>query len=93
MAHLSILVHGDSWLDFLQVLLHLPDKHKGVVALCCAQVFCYHIWRERNSRMHDKGVFGPSKLLLGICMDVKARLHSSAWFSKIVCNRPDLVII
>ncbi|XP_074368946.1 uncharacterized protein LOC141708972 [Apium graveolens] len=86
-----IPIVGDSWVSFLITLAELPDKPKSTVALCFAQIFCYHVWRERNARAHDSGVLGPNKLLNEINKDVCARLHSSNWFSKIINSRPDLI--
>ncbi|XP_074351981.1 uncharacterized protein LOC141691138 [Apium graveolens] len=91
MSPLDIVIHGESWNSFITYLIHLPDKTKSILALCCAQIFCYHIWRERNARAHDSGVFGPRKLLTGIYKDFIARLNSSAWFSKVLDSRPDFI--
>ncbi|KAL8091471.1 hypothetical protein AgCh_033905 [Apium graveolens] len=64
----------ESWNHFLVSLIDLEDKPKGTIALCYAQVFCYYLWRDRNARAHDRGVFGPSKLLQGIVLDIKDKL-------------------
>ncbi|XP_074326901.1 uncharacterized protein LOC141664844 [Apium graveolens] len=85
-----IPVFYHSWVEFLVSLTELEDKQKGTIALCYAQVYCYHIWRERNVMEHDKGVFGPLKLLQGIVLDVEAKLSASGWYSSVICNRPDL---
>ncbi|XP_074368118.1 uncharacterized protein LOC141708403 [Apium graveolens] len=84
----DIPVSYHSLVEFLVSLSELEDKQKGTIALSYARVFCYHIWRERNARAHDKGVFGPSKLLQGIVLNVKARLSASGWYSSVICNRP-----
>ncbi|XP_074342616.1 uncharacterized protein LOC141680230 [Apium graveolens] len=91
MSTLGIALTGDSWINFIIHLADLTHMHKGTIALCYAQVFCYHIWRERNARAHNSGVFGRKKLLTGIKKDVIARLHSFVWFSKILDSRPDLI--
>lgn len=90
LGSLSITIIGDSWLDFLQSLLHLQDCSKKLISLCYAQVFCYNIWRECNARAHNGGVFGPSKLQQGITKDIIARLQGSPWFSNLANTRPDL---
>lgn len=87
MGNLGLKVEGVTWLEFLASLTDLTDKSKSDVILCYAQVYCYHIWRERN---HNLGVFGPTKLLQGISKDIRARFHGSIWFSKLVCSRADL---
>ncbi|XP_074352211.1 uncharacterized protein LOC141691360 [Apium graveolens] len=87
---IGISTMHESWNHFLVSLIDLEDKPKGTIALCYAQVFCYHLWRERNARAHDRGVCGPSKLLQGIVLDIKARLGTSKWFNSVICNRPDL---
>ncbi|XP_074323580.1 uncharacterized protein LOC141660493 [Apium graveolens] len=92
MSPLGINIVSDSWLGFLTCLDDLHDKPKSTVALCYAQIFCYHVWRERNARAHDSGVLGPRKLLKGINRDAYAKLQSSTWFSKLVNTRPDLVL-
>ncbi|XP_074352963.1 uncharacterized protein LOC141692125 [Apium graveolens] len=74
---LDISVSCDTWVNFLVSLTAMEDQERGTLALCFAQVYCYHIWRERNARAHGKGVFGPYKLLKGIIVDIKARLISS----------------
>ncbi|XP_074346732.1 uncharacterized protein LOC141685538 [Apium graveolens] len=91
MSSLGIDIVGDSWISFLIYLADLPDKHKSIVALCYAQIFCYHVWRERNARAHNSGILGPRKLLKGINKDVYARLQSSTWVSKLVHSRPNLI--
>ncbi|XP_074342091.1 uncharacterized protein LOC141679505 [Apium graveolens] len=91
MSPFGIDIHEESWNSFITFLLELPDKVKSTLALCCAQIFCYHIWRERSARAHDSGIFGPGKLLTGIRKDFVARLNTSAWFSKILDIRPDFI--
>ncbi|KAL8124713.1 hypothetical protein AgCh_012388 [Apium graveolens] len=83
MSPLGINIVGESWLVFLTYLADLHNKPKSTVALCYAQIFCYHIWRERNARAHDSGVLGPRNLLKGINRDAYAKLQSSTWFSKL----------
>ncbi|XP_074342333.1 uncharacterized protein LOC141679853 [Apium graveolens] len=72
-------------------LVQLQDSSKSTLALCVSQIFCYHIWRERNARLHGMGIFGPRKLLEGIKKDFIARLDSSIWFSKVLDSRPDFI--
>ncbi|XP_074342409.1 uncharacterized protein LOC141679953 [Apium graveolens] len=91
MSPLGINIVGESRLGFLTYLADLHDKPNSTVALCYAQIFCYHIWRERNARAHDSGVLGPRNLLKGINRDAYAKLQSSTWFSKLVITRPYLV--
>ncbi|XP_074348472.1 uncharacterized protein LOC141687180 [Apium graveolens] len=91
--HLDISIAHASWTEFLQSFTDLPDKAKGNIAACYAQVFCYHIWRERNARSHGKGVFGPRKLLHGMVQDIKARMSSSEWFNAVTSSRPDLLFL
>ncbi|XP_074352991.1 uncharacterized protein LOC141692150 [Apium graveolens] len=90
LAMLGLSIAGDTWLSLLNSLIDLQDSSRSVLALCMVQIFCYHVWRERNARAHNKGVFGPSKLLHGILVDLVARLQSSVWFNNLACNRPDL---
>lgn len=65
-----------SWADLMEVLLTILDEVKRQVALLSIQVFSYHIWRERNARSHNKGIFHPMKLLAGIRVDIKSRLKA-----------------
>ncbi|XP_074374701.1 uncharacterized protein LOC141715118 [Apium graveolens] len=92
-GYLGISVAHASWTEFLESLTELVDKDKGLIVACYAQVFCYHIWRERNARAHGKGVFGPLKLLHGMVLDIKAQLPSSDWFNTVICSRPDLLLL
>lgn len=57
-------------------------KSLGLLAL---QVSCYHIWREINTRRHDKGSFNPRKLLDGIIVDIRTKISNSTWLQKIDC--------
>ncbi|XP_074328140.1 uncharacterized protein LOC141666056 [Apium graveolens] len=91
-SQLRILDFGHIWVDFLLGILAIDDWPRRLIALCYAQVFYYHIWRERNACTHDKGVFDPKKLLQGIVLDIRARLSANSWFSRLACNRPDLII-
>lgn len=59
--------------------------HKSMLLLS-AQVFSYHIWRERNARLHGKRCLDPNLLLAGIVIDIKARLSHSTWFVNIARN-------
>ncbi|XP_074378194.1 uncharacterized protein LOC141719720 [Apium graveolens] len=79
-VHTSI--RGNSWLNLLDhwgSIIH-PGHH--TIVLLVGQVFAYHIWRERNSRMHNKRAFGPSKIVTAICVDVRARICKSRWLDK-----------
>ncbi|XP_074378061.1 uncharacterized protein LOC141719583 [Apium graveolens] len=87
----DLSVVGNTWIDLLQHLSALEDKLRGVLGLCLLQIFCYHLWRERNARAHNSGILGPSKLMDCITRDFIARLHGSIWFSKTFCNRVDLL--
>lgn len=84
---------GNTWNDFQQHILDIQDGAKRRVVLLLIQIFTYFIWRERNARKHNTGVLRPEKLLEGIIVDTRSRLVTSTWFSKIVCNRPDLFVI
>lgn len=78
------------WHSFITDLSLLQDSLKGKVALLAMQIYAYHIWRERNARLHNKGIFGPGKLLHGIKLDLHSRLATVKWFSEELCNRPEL---
>ncbi|KAK1394809.1 hypothetical protein POM88_013865 [Heracleum sosnowskyi] len=77
--HLSV---PSTWMNLITNWgAHPSEGHRGI-ALLTTQVFAYHIWRERTVRLHNKGCFGPSKIIDGILVDVKTRLASSVWFVK-----------
>lgn len=84
---------GMQWHQFITHLFGHSDLSYQRIALLTAQTFAYHVWRERNARAHNKGIFGPAKLLRSIRVDVKSKLSSSKWFSKAVNCRPDLVAL
>ncbi|XP_074347029.1 uncharacterized protein LOC141685850 [Apium graveolens] len=90
LGKLGIGIIGNTWLALLSHLADLHDKPRGLLALCLVQIYCYHIWRERNARAHNKGVFGPNKLIQGIFIDFIARLSTSHWFSNLASSRTDL---
>ncbi|KAK1357024.1 hypothetical protein POM88_050280 [Heracleum sosnowskyi] len=52
-----------TWLDLITNWGSHPSLGHHGIALLTAQVFSYHIWRERNARLHNKGCFGPLKII------------------------------
>ncbi|XP_074342980.1 uncharacterized protein LOC141680742 [Apium graveolens] len=70
LLHVHIL--GDSWLHCLQLVLPIEDRLLRTLSLYCLQIFCYHIWRERKARAHDKSCFGSQQHFDGIVVDFKA---------------------
>ncbi|KAL8111937.1 hypothetical protein AgCh_019586 [Apium graveolens] len=88
---LKVHIFCDSWLHCLELALQISDRPLRALSLYCLQIVCYHIWRERKSRAHDKECFGPQQLFDGIMVDFKARLSGSLKFTKIVCSRSDLI--
>ena len=52
-----------------------------MVALLAAQDFVYHLWKERNSRLHNGQVSHPRKVLQIILLELRARLSSVRWFN------------
>lgn len=81
-----------SWQELVVLLLNMTDRGKAKVAVMAAQIFAYHIWRERNVRLHNKGILNPRKLIGGILEDLQARLHSSTWFTNLICSNRGLYI-
>lgn len=75
MARLDITIQNETWLQLLDFILGMEDRKRILSVLCFVQIFCYYIWRERNARAHNRGVFGPCKLSRRIIVDVKARIH------------------
>ncbi|XP_074326633.1 uncharacterized protein LOC141664575 [Apium graveolens] len=88
---LKVHIFCDSWLHCLELALQISDRPLRALSLYCLQIVCYHIWRERKSRAHDKECFGPQQLFDGIMVDFKAILSGSLKFTKIVCSRSDLI--
>lgn len=78
--HLSTRAH--SWNHLLTLWNASNSLHHRTVAMLAAQVFVYHVWRERNTRAHDGGCRNPAQLLAGINVDIKTRTMSSTWFTK-----------
>ncbi|XP_074341936.1 uncharacterized protein LOC141679333 [Apium graveolens] len=87
---IGLSIAGDTSISLLINLADIQDRPRSLLALCLVQIFCYHIWRERNARAHNKGVFGPPKLMQGMLVDLAVRLKSSPWFDNLACSRPDL---
>ncbi|XP_074363514.1 uncharacterized protein LOC141704084 [Apium graveolens] len=87
----GIDILGGSWNSFISFIIQLRDTSKSILVLCIVQIFCYHIWRERNARAHGMGLFGPRKLMEGIKKDFVARLDGSDWFSNVLVTRPDFI--
>lgn len=82
--------YDQPWSSFITDISLIQDNMKSKVALLALQTYAYHLWRERNARAHNKGIFTPGKLLKGIKMDIQSRLATISWFSDNVCNRPEL---
>lgn len=85
--------HANTWEDLLTAWGSIMQPTRKCLALLTAQVFAYHIWRERNARSHDRSCFGPRKLLADIVLDIKVRLASSSWFRKYACIELDSWLI
>lgn len=79
------LDYDQTWASFVTFLSQIRDAEQRFVALLAVQIFTYHLWRERNARAHDNGLFRPLQLLARIKVDLRARLSSTTWFSN--CNR------
>lgn len=79
---LGLILNNQTWLHLLQNWLLTPELTLRLLALLVAQIFSYHIWRERNGRAHNRAVTTPMRLLQGIWRDFKAKLSSSSWFAK-----------
>ena len=69
-----------NWTHLLEHLMTCPDPTRRTISLIAAQVTSYHLWRERNARRHNRGSFGPRKLLHGIITDLQARIFGEPWF-------------
>lgn len=69
-AHFDITSVGNAWLDVLTSWGEITNVGYRSLALTALEVFAYHVWRERNSRLHNKGVLSPNKLLMGILVDI-----------------------
>lgn len=54
---------NQSWSSFLLDIAHTQDPIQRTIALLAMQTFAYHVWRERNARAHNNGIFSPNKLL------------------------------
>ena len=78
------------WIDLFLCLLGVDSPTRRLLGLLAAQIFAYHLWRERNARRHGKGVFGPRKLLHGIITDLRARVSSEPWFTTAMIISPQL---
>ncbi|KAK1365079.1 hypothetical protein POM88_040640 [Heracleum sosnowskyi] len=68
---LRLPIQARSWIDLMLDLCTIPDPISKALALLVAQVYCYHLWRERNARAHGKGCLGPRKLFDGIIIDME----------------------
>lgn len=76
-----------NWLDFLLQLLAVQYKRKRTVALLADQVMIYHIWKERNKRIHNGKITCPTELLQHIMVDTRARISIAPWFSQFFAHR------
>lgn len=82
---------SEPWHNFITAVPQLQNVAKRNVALLAFQIYFYHLWCERNAQAHNKDFFHhPDKLLWGIKVDLHSRLASTTWFSKTLCNRPEL---
>lgn len=73
---------GSTWKEFLISLGNISDQTLRSIALLTAQIFTYHLWRERNARLHDRGVSGPKGIIHTIMVDLKTKLLNTDWFIK-----------
>ena len=87
-VHGLVFDHSLLWKDWIMSILAISDLPQRQVLLLYLQVFAYHMWRERNARLHGGGSFGPRKLLEGIMVDIRGRAASSTWLSRLICSRP-----
>lgn len=85
--NLHLLRAKENWMTTLTAWGNVSAPHHRCLGFLAIQVFCYHIWRERNARLHDKGSFGPRKLLEGILLDIRTRIINSSWLQKLDCIR------
>lgn len=84
-GRLRTTIAGNTWLELLDHWGSINHQGHRVLVLLAAQVFAYHIWRERNARSHDKGVSGPSTIITCILVDISSRICNSKWLSKQNC--------
>lgn len=77
-----------SWSDLVVQVLRITDVAQREVILLYLQTFAYHMWRERNARLHGGGSFHPAKLLTGILVDIRSRASSSRWLARLIYRRP-----
>ncbi|KAK1364951.1 hypothetical protein POM88_040512 [Heracleum sosnowskyi] len=92
MVHNSSNADFSTWLGLLNAWGGIDNALHKYLLLLLAQVFCYHIWKERNARFHNNGCRGLHNLLEGIVTDVKLKLCNSTFFVNLVarydcCNR------
>ena len=87
-VHGITLDHSLDWKDWIMLTLAIADIPQRQILLLYFQTFAYHLWRERNARLHGGGSFGPRKLLDGIMVDIRGRAASSHWLSRLICSRP-----
>ena len=74
------------WNDLLLCIAAVASPSQRLLGFLSLNVFCYHMWRERNHREHDKAGFHPNKLLDGILIDINVRIRTSNWFIK-ACSK------
>lgn len=69
-----------------QLLSYIADQIRPRSArepiLLALQVLCYHIWKQRNNRMHDRECSPPEILYNIITTDPICRFASSTWLCK-----------
>ncbi|KAK1372210.1 hypothetical protein POM88_028403 [Heracleum sosnowskyi] len=71
---LHIPFTSTTWESLMMDWGAVSNTPRRQIALVTLQVFCYHLWRERNARAHGKGCFGPTKLFDGIVLDIRTKL-------------------
>lgn len=69
-SKLGLHQDSDTWTHLLRQWGSITYVYHRSLSLLVAQVFCYHILRERNNRSHNKGCLGPNKLLDCILVNI-----------------------
>lgn len=73
---------GTNWVAVLHSLGGISDHMLRNVSLLAAQIYSYHMWRNRNASLHGKASSGPTNLIKGIMIDLKSKLCNTEWFLK-----------
>ncbi|XP_063936141.1 uncharacterized protein LOC135147211 [Daucus carota subsp. sativus] len=87
-THGITMDYSMDWKGWVLYFLAIADAPQRQILLLYLQVFSYHLWRERNARLHGGGSFGPRKLLTGIMVDMRGRAAASTWLSRLISSRP-----